>query len=119
MYKTIFCSKELSCTELELTTEAYSKFPSIPVHQVPILDVYFIPKKIFEWRPQNLTKISTTCTKHSLFSCILSQSTLNHVFGAPSPPSALGFPPHLFFLSNIPTEIAPFLPSPQTKKQLA
>lgn len=119
MYKTIFCSKELSCTELELTTEAYSKFPSIPVNEVLILDVYFIPKKIFEWRPQNLTKISTTCTKHSLFSCILSQSTLNHVFGAPSSPSALGFPPHLFFLSNIPTEIAPFLPSPQTKKQLA
>lgn len=46
MYKTIFRSKALSRTELELTTEAYSKFTSIPVNQVPILD--FIPKKTFE-----------------------------------------------------------------------
>lgn len=109
MYKAISFSKELSCAELELTTEVYSKFTSIPVNQVPILDMYFIPKKTFEWRPGNLTKISTTCSKPSLSSHILSQSTPNHVFGVPSSPRALGFPPHLFFLPNIPTERASLL----------
>lgn len=62
-------------------------------------------KKIIKLRPVNLTKTSTIYTKNSLFSHILYQSTLNHVFSAPSSPRALRFPAApCFFYLIIPAE---------------